>query len=289
MGKYGNARDYVVDSMDSSDYRRYGSYCLDMSRIEEGSGNLLKALDYHKRYAASLDSLHKEDVASRVLEWQKKYDVMEVAAERDRIRAYSRGVWLIVAVLVMTVLMMILWFVKRIQRKNMELKLVALAKDKAMSESIELMRNRADDMLRSHIDNENRLKEYIYDTDHVINKIRRLKNLGKTERVSEPSGKFSLSDEEIESLMMTVDVCHNGFMGYIRREYGPLSDEDQVLICLLKLGLQNRDIAPLLNVSDNTLKKRKRRLKDKLGVEDEAISLDDWIMNKTYGGRTAGH
>ncbi len=294
MGKFDDALKYLIEPSNRSDFRRYASYCYDMSRIEEGRGNIKNALIFYKTYAEYLDSLYSQEMADKVLEWQKKYDLLDVEAERDREKAHSLGVWLIVAVLVIVILILLFLFVCKIRQKNVEIKLATLAKDKAMSESVEQMQSRVNKLLRSHIDNENKLKKYIYDTNEAINKIRKLRDLEKQERKDDPSGKISLSDDDINGLMMAVDVCHNDFMQRMREEYPQLSKEDLGLICLVKLGLHNRDIAPLLNVSENTLKKRKYRLKRKqLGLSDREADIDEWLQKKElsekgFAGFSAG-
>ena len=287
MGRFDEAQDYAsVDSV-SGDLRRRSSFAFDMSCIAEGMGDYATALAYHKRFYEAVDSMHSRLMDDKILELQKKYDVLEVEAASDRLRAYNRLILLIVAFLLIVILLMAMWIRRRTERRRHEMESLAYAKDKAMSESLEQMRARYDELVRNHEANEESLRCRIYETDDAIRKAVSVRNMDKEMR-SAKAKEVSLSKEDIESMMMSVDVCHNGFMSRLAEEYPCMSKSDLTLCCLIKLGLKSRDVALLLGLSDSALKKRKQRLKERLELGSEVDSLDDWLLGDRQGASGCG-
>ena len=76
-----------------------------------------------------------------------------------------------------------------------------------------------------------------------------------------------------------MNICHEGFVDGLREEYSSLADKDIELCALIRLGLQSRDIALLMGMSDNTLKTRKKRLKkEKFSANMGDMPFDEWII-----------
>lgn len=89
-----------------------------------------------------------------------------------------------------------------------------------------------------------------------------------------------LTDNEMLDLEFMLDTCFNNFATCLTENYPKLSRNDVAICCLIKLGISHAGMAILLNISNNTLKMRKSRLrKEKLGITEP---LDEWIMNKEY-------
>lgn len=70
-----------------------------------------------------------------------------------------------------------------------------------------------------------------------------------------------LSQNETKELIDAVNDCYDGFTAKLKNAYPALNDNDVLLCCLIKIGLDNPALCAMLNVSDNTLRKRKHRLK----------------------------
>ena len=130
------------------------------------------------------------------------------------------------------------------------------------------------------------LRNRVIMMDDSLDKIRALRDASPKERATSGS-RFMMTDAEMEHLLTTVNICHEGFVDGLREEFPTLSDKDVEICALIKLGLQSRDIALLTGMSDNTLKTRKKRMKkEKFSEETADMQLDEWIYSKNYGKPT---
>ena len=81
----------------------------------------------------------------------------------------------------------------------------------------------------------------------------------------------------VADLMEIVDLCYDNFVKRLQEKFQVLFGDDLCLCCLLKINVKNRDVAILLGMSDDALKKRKYRIKhEKLGLE-QSVSLESFL------------
>lgn len=282
--------DSVPHYLDNSKYERHAkSYSnqalfeLVKAKYEARRGDYKKAYDTHVKYSALLDSMYIEKERNRVAEFQRRYDYQDVALERDRIKIESQANdirWLWIAVGLLTLALVALCYAYSQRRKRIN---VEIARDKSINSAVtgieEQMRQ---DLLRRdrHIEN---LRNRVIMMDNTLDKIRALRDASPRERVAE-SARFMMTDAEMEHMLATVNICHEGFVDGLREEYPTLADKDVEICAMIKLGLQSRDIALLMGMSDNTLKTRKKRLKkEKFSEETADMQFDEWIQSKNYG------
>lgn len=92
-----------------------------------------------------------------------------------------------------------------------------------------------------------------------------------------------LTSEEIQGMKESLNASDNDFLTRFGDEYPLLKDRDLTIVCLIKFGAKNRDMALLLGYSENTLKKYKNRIKTEcLGLSPDSEPLDEWVLNKDY-------
>ncbi len=265
-----SALEYIKKGRSNNSFGAIGAYALDMSGIAESRGDYLAALNYYKEYAAALDSIHEEAISNHVLEWQKKYDLLDVEAERDRLKIRNREVGLIATLLLIAILIVAFYIVWRSQRN----KILMSERERAMSKSIEQMQMRINQLLKSHTETEEILKEHIFNIDSTLSKIIELRD-----SVENSTNIEALTKEEIGNMIKSVNICNNGIIQKIADSYPKLTFGNLAYIGLVILGLRVQEIAILLNVSHNTLKMRRKRIKEKLEIDPNA-SLEKWILDK---------
>lgn len=282
--------DSVPHYLDNSKYERYAkSYSnqalfeLVKAKYEARRGDYKKAYDTHVKYSALLDSMYIEKERNRVAEFQRRYDYQDVALERDRIKIESQANdirWLWIAVGLLTLALVALCYAYSQRRKRIN---VEIARDKSINSAVTSMEEKMrHELLRRdrHIES---LRNRVIMMDNTLDKIRALRDASPRERVTE-SARFMMTDAEMEHMLATVNICHEGFVDGLREEYPTLADKDVEICAMIKLGLQSRDIALLMGMSDNTLKTRKKRLKkEKFSEETADMQFDEWIQSKNYG------
>ena len=271
---------------DTQNFATQALFELTRAKYEAQRGDYKAAYETHRKYSAFLDSMYKENEQNRVSEFQRRYDYQDVAIERDRVKIESQAKnikWLSITVVLLGLLLAALSYayIQRHRRIKVE-----KTREKSIKSAVtgieEQMRQ---DLLRRdrYIKN---LRNRVIMMDDSLDKIRALRDAAPKERATSGS-RFMMTDAEMEHLLTTVNICHEGFVDGLREEFPTLSDKDVEICALIKLGLQSRDIALLTGMSDNTLKTRKKRMKkEKFSEETADMQLDEWIYSKNYGKPT---
>lgn len=264
-------------------YANQALFELARAKYEAQRGDYKSAYETHRKYSAFLDSMYKENERNRVAEFQRRYDYQDVAIALDRIKIESQAKnikWLSITVALLALLLAALSYAYIQRQRRIK---VEIARDKSINSAVtgieEQMRQ---DLLRRdrHIES---LRNRVIMMDNTLDKIRALRDASPRERVAE-SARFTMTDAEMEHMLATVNICHEGFVDGLREEYPTLADKDVEICAMIKLGLQSRDIALLMGMSDNTLKTRKKRLKkEKFSEETADMQFDEWIQSKNYG------
>lgn len=98
---------------------------------------------------------------------------------------------------------------------------------------------------------------------------------GKTKENTEDN-KSRLTPEEIEELIQTVNEIWSGFAERLKQTYPLLRTKDIAFCCLLKSGISTKDLASIYYITPSAISQKKARMKrEKFGVDDENLSLDD--------------
>ncbi len=279
LGKYDKLKDSTWT--DTMTVRQKGSYYLDMSRIEACLDNYKKALDYHMKYAECLDSIYGAIIDDKVLEWQKKYDMLELTAERDSLKAKNRAVWIIVLVMALTILMGIIVFMFIIYRNKRIMNDTIKAKEEMLSEAKNRIIMKTNEILRNKDARVERMRGRILTMDNAYRKVKNLIDLKDRDISTIKTSTLTL--DEIQGMKESLNASDNDFLTCLRDEYPLLKDRDLTIVCLIKFGAKNRDMTLLLGYSENTLKKYKNRIKTEcLGLSPDSESLDEWILAKEY-------
>lgn len=281
---------YYLDAAErgkvTQSYANQALFELARAKYEAQRGDYKSAYETHRKYSAFLDSMYIEKERNRVAEFQRRYDYQDVAIALDRIKIESQAKnikWLSITVALLVLLLAALGYayIQRHRRIKVE---------KAREKSINSAVNSVEERMRRellhrdrHIEN---LRNRVIMMDTTLDKIRALRDASPKERATSGS-RFMMTDAEMEHLITTVNICHEGFVDGLREEFPTLADKDVEICALIKLGLQSRDIALLTGMSDNTLKTRKKRMKkEKFNEVTTDLQFDEWIYSKNYGKPT---
>ena len=89
------------------------------------------------------------------------------------------------------------------------------------------------------------------------------------------------SDEDWQIFENNFNQIHKDFMDRLKAEFPELTAKDLQLAAYIRMGLQSKEIAPLLNVSDRSVENNRYRLRKKLGLGAEdnlrAFVVDFWF------------
>ena len=122
------------------------------------------------------------------------------------------------------------------------------------------------------------MKRQLLKMTEATKKIEKLSKLNHLQK-NKSKADLLLSTQDKAELFEATNFCFDGFETRLRAQYPKLTDEDILLCCLLKMDINNQDIAILLEASDEALKKRKYRIKHDKIADMGNTSLADFLAN----------
>ena len=115
--------------------------------------------------------------------------------------------------------------------------------------------------------------------EYLINIYSKLKEIQKTNDADEVNHKVGelivnvkqklASTDQVDAFYVKIEQLHQNFTKRLIDKYPDLSEKEQNLIKLLKLGFSSKEIAPLLNISPKSVEISRYRLRKKLKLDKE--------------------
>ncbi|MFD0795812.1 transcriptional regulator [Mucilaginibacter litoreus] len=239
--------------------------------VNEHTGNFSQASKYHNVAESLRDSVDKRDNIAAIdrvkMQWIKEKSHQEFNALRKAAEnaAFKQNAIIIVLLLILIIIILIY------NRQNLKAK-----KDKELLASEKL---RLDAELENAIDALHGYTENLREKNSIIEQfkieIERLKSPSDTVEIMANLEKMVqahiMTEENWTEFKKLFSRAHNSFL-YNLRQYDGLSTTDTRLLTLIKLKLNNREMAGMLGITIDGVKKAKQRLRKKLNLfSDEEI------------------
>jgi DNA-binding CsgD family transcriptional regulator len=84
-------------------------------------------------------------------------------------------------------------------------------------------------------------------------------------------------DKDWENFNRHFEQVHQGFYSKLKKENQSLTSNDLRLSAMLRMNLSSKEVAAIMNVSPDSVKKARYRLRKKLQLEEEA-DLHSFMM-----------
>ncbi len=231
------------------------------------------------------DSLARTDKVETINDLEVRYETEkkehEILLLQQR-QTITTNRWLTLALGLFLIIVISLLYNDNQKRKHLQEKKLLLAEDelrkaelKTMTDQLEHNRNRlsiyTENLLRKNelvSQLEARLNELADGAQGDPEKSRRLMNDFSTIRI--------LTDEDWDEFKALFEDAHSGLLRKLLDRHNNLTPGEQRLFLLMKLSLSTKEIANILGVSPDSVKKGRYRLKRKIGLPD-AAPLQDFI------------
>ncbi len=220
-----------------------------------------KAYEYKDLFVSLSDSIENIQVKKNIQEITKKYEVELKESENKRLKnelkySNSRVIFISLCALLFF-LGLILTVYYRNKAKNT--KIVALNnKIKADQEAKKQAEYRIEE-LKKEIINKNLLIKEIEEQPKIINI--------EDDFAKKMIEKLS-NDKSWAQFMIEFELLHKNFFISLSKKYSQLTQGDLRLLSLLKLNLNDQEIADLLYIEYNSVRRIKNRLKNKLEIKN---------------------
>lgn len=238
-----------------------------MSLAYESMGQTPLALDYFTKYHEIKDSLVGVSTQRKIADWEVKYEAQkqELKLQASKLKLASsrrkleRGMMLLGLLLAVIGIGVWRWRsqtqrAKRIQQEN-EANLKRLTK-------ILIEKNYLLTTYETEIAEQSKQLEVVNQT---------------TAEADNLYNKRILTDEDWEAFKLYFEKTYPRYINRLRTSLPNLSEAEERLFILLKLHLTRKEIAAILGISTDSVKKTRHRLRKRLGLKQEE-SLADYIQ-----------
>ncbi len=273
----------------------------DLYTLYKLKNNSKKALQYHEVFTHYQDSLAGVKSKERIAELEAKYESSEkerqIAILQHKQDLQESRERTIIAVNVGVVIILILLLLGVWQkRKN----------DKQIHKQIELVHKKEKELAESELE-KSKLKEeelqqsLVYKSKqlsthalHMMQKntmlqeiqsdIKNLSNKADTDdkpdykRINLQINQSLRSDKDWDVFKLYFEDVNRNFYSKLKEINPDLTTNDHRLCALIKLNMNSKEMASVLNVAPNSIKSSRYRLKKKLGLTTEA-DLEEFIRN----------
>ena len=277
--------------------------CSELAKTYKQIGNIEKSILYFEQSIAWKDSLINEKSQKWISEMQMKYEFGKQQTEiefLERRNKSNRIIWILsIATLLITILFIIYSFRSRIikskQRNTLlkqekELNKLELQKSEAENKCLteEMKANEEintikQEQLQQEIEHKNR--ELTSNALHLVNKNAILQDIQdqikiiRCDNISESqntirnilrliSTNVNL-DSDWDSFKLHFEEVHGNFFNRIQEIFPTLNQNDLRLCAYLLINLNPKEIAQISNISPDSVRKRKQRLREKLNLDSE--------------------
>nr|WP_294940705.1 tetratricopeptide repeat protein [uncultured Mucilaginibacter sp.] len=245
--------------------------------LGEKFGRIAEANLYRKKLGQLKDSLASRDNLAAVERIRLQWELDKSKAQLTRLKtnaelgAYKRNA----VIIVLTLLMVIIILVYSRQR----------LKEKKDKDLLALEKRRLDEELKNaslalHGYTENLMQKnlLIEEFKTEVEKLKlKLSNEGDARDLDNMMKAHIMTDENWNEFKKLFTKAHPAFFFHLRNKFSHLTDTDIRLLALIRLKLNNREMAGMLGITTEGVKKAKQRLRKKMAI-DAGTEIEDFII-----------
>lgn len=278
--KYKEAEAYLLQSLSLSDslgdliYQQEAFAYL--SNLYAQINNYQKAMVYQQKNAVAKDSLFKEEQMKEFARIEMNFDFekkeLQLKAEANRKKIITTSIIIILGILLIAIV--ILLYQQKLKRKKEK---IIFEKEnevlKLEKNNLELELLNSKKLLNIYVENMLEKSEIVEKYSLEIEELKQLKTKElteiRTEQIDELNNVKILTDEDWNKFQELFEGVHKGFIIRLKEKIPNLTQAEIRLICLTKLNLTTKQMADMLGVSQDTIKKTRYRLRKKLVISQE--------------------
>ena len=295
-----SAQYYIERGKDTSSIYGMNAYYSCMSTLKEKQKDFKSALEYEKLHSKCLQQIASDIESNKIAELNKQYNSAQIEAENKQLKINNqqKSIFALSATIITIVVALMAYEYTLHHRRKARLALQEQLN--SFNNSIKQMQQHENqimaDRLKMHeeamtlthnLDDKTReleaarklisdMKKHLLQNNAAVKKIYDILHASSnTKKYEKPA---PLNESEIDELITAINNCYDNFAEKLRTRFSGLSPGDIYICCLIKLGIDNPGLCAILDISDNTLRKRKYRIKkERLDPNGNYTSLEDMI------------
>ena len=283
---FAHAKEYIDKSLENSKKIKSGLLTAEAhySQYEyyKAVGDYQNALKYFEIYKSISDSLNSNSVKNRianieaVYSLEKKEREIELYKEREKSQKQiaenrkQRLIYLaVLSVLLVIVFVIITYSLVRKRKQEKELNKMKLEKSKLKEQELNTKLEYKSKQLTSHALNMMKKNKFLQELEVDISEIRKEANdevKAKLRRLNSLIKQNNKSDKDWELFKNYFEEVNMGFYERLQARFPGLSSNDLKLSALIKLNMNIKESASVLNISPESVKTARYRLRRKLDL-----------------------
>ena len=301
-GNIDSAKYYIEQSSDTSTIYGANIYYANMSKLSELQHDYRNALKFEKLHSKCLLQIAADIENNKIAELNRQYDIAKAEIKNNQLEIENQQKG-IIAMTSTTVAIIVFFttylYVSHHRRKS---RLAIQQQLNIFNESIKQMQQREKEILDKQLKAREDALTYAHSLEDKAKELNMTKKLlsdmrqnllqsniavKKIHEILKHSNNPNkvkktppLSSKEISEFITAINNCYDKFAENLTKQYPTLNINDVYLCCLIKLGLDNPGLCAILDISDNTLRKRKYRLKcEKIDTSRLYNSLEEALLH----------
>ena len=261
---------------------------LNLSEIYKQENKFDSALHYNELYIQLNDSLKNNEVLSRIadLEVQHKLSNKEKELkilEKEKLLIEQENkikkirVWILAGIIIFILVIAVLVL------RNLK---ISLQRTKLKKDLLEHEKNLLKDELSFKDSELEQLALRIVQKNNFLEEIKNkfeelsleTENNKKINEISSNIDHNLYIDSDRKELELKIDHIHQTFLYKLSQKFPDLTKTEKRLCSLLVLDISSKDMATILNISPDSVKKSRYRLRKKLGIDSEEL-ISDYLKN----------
>lgn len=279
-------------SLELSDKSFYLSALKDLLKLRKQQGNYQQIVDYQEEIGKIKDSLNQWETKNIVKRLEVEFEISEkdrkislIQKEKEVALLTNYLLWGIIGFL-MIIALGIIWFLKNINQKD---KLLLQAKEALLQASEEKKRLK-EDFLQNELEfKESQLSALTLQMIQKNELLQELKARLEEEKLTDNQQvnhhslqkiiqKGMNQDREWDDFNAHFESINKNFYTRLKAAYPDISPNDLKICALIKMNLSIKEMASILNISPDSVKTARYRLRKKLQMNTED-NLTDFILN----------
>ncbi|WP_336617419.1 tetratricopeptide repeat protein [Bacteroides acidifaciens] len=267
-------------------------------QIHNAERNYKEALAYLEEYVDMVDSIVYADSQSKILSIESKYNHLKISQEVDRLKIKQQS-YIIFSVICISclLLIMIVYLLYRkqakekIQKQRDELNRI---KTNFLYVSLELEeKKKLLDTFKEKDDNYNKIEEEISLLTSNYKELQHkslenspvFKELVRLAKQNKPrNDKPLITDKQWKLIADEITYIYPNLSKYIYSLCPNLPEQDFLYCCLCMCGFDTNTEARLLNIASDSVRKKRFRLREKLGIAllNDKTTLYEYLISNMY-------
>jgi tetratricopeptide (TPR) repeat protein len=260
---------------------------LNISEVYEKNNNLSEALRYNNLYLDLNDSITNSDIISRIGELQMQFEIKKkdqelklleqdkLIAEQENKLSEIRFYILIGGVILLILIGGLIFRTLKVSLNNTKLKQQVLKQEKEQLTLDLDFKNSELEGFALRIVEKNDLLQQLKNELKQINPDEP-ENVLKLKEISSSINNNLYIEKDRKEFEFQLDKTHQSFFLKLDKQFHDLTKNERRLCSLLVLELSSKDIATILNISPDSVKKARYRLRKKLNIDTE-INISEFL------------